>query len=198
MKRIKLGQANRVYLIAALIALVVSLSVLALGYRGISRQVKLNRVVTTSEKPVLYTTNTSGELIPLDFTETSQKVLDAVVHITSRGSQPYMKEYRELPDLFRDYFQGSPFGDYFRNQPEDQQQEGMKPIPQIGTGSGVIINEKGYIVTCNDKSRITATSVPGVFACGDVQDSHYRQAITAAGSGCAAALDAERYVESLG
>ena len=99
MKTEGLTQTHRVYLITALIALAVSLSVVALGYRGISKQVRLNRVVTTSEKPMLYTTDATGELIPLDFTETSQKVLDAVVHITSRGSQPNMREYRQLPDL---------------------------------------------------------------------------------------------------
>ncbi|MGD8199393.1 thioredoxin-disulfide reductase [Ornithinimicrobium sp. W1679] len=70
---------------------------------------------------------------------------------------------------------------------------GHDPRNELITGQ-VTLDDEGYVVV---QGRTTATDVPGVFACGDLVDHSYRQAITAAGTGCSAALDAERYLATL-
>lgn len=133
---------TRVYLFSALIALVVSLVVLVVSQKLNAKPVTLIQKEGVQGKQVLYTADKDGNITPLDFTKTTTKVLDAVVHIksiqtsTSFGNQGA----RELPDPFKEFF-----GDMFKGQSPQQ----MPSQPRIGTGSGVIINDKGYIVTNN-------------------------------------------------
>jgi thioredoxin reductase (NADPH) len=71
--------------------------------------------------------------------------------------------------------------------------------PNTGIFAGQLAMEHGYIkVNSGINGNATATSIPGIFAAGDVMDSVYKQAITSAGAGCMAALDAEKYLDNLG
>lgn len=96
---------------------------------------------------VLYTANEDGEVVPLDFTEISKQLMDAVVHISSVQEveqQQMGPDMRQLPDPFREFFRR-----YNQPQGEGGPQQRAPQRQRRGSGSGVIINSDGYIVTNN-------------------------------------------------
>jgi len=125
----------------------------------------------------------------------------------SKYMQDRAREHEKI-SLQMPYVVDEVLGDEFveglrlRNPTNDETKElpavgmflGIGHTPNTGLFEGQLtLGENGYIETVDRSSR---TSVEGVFACGDVQDSVYRQAITAAGSGCTAAIDCERWLET--
>src|SRR5438128_1977792 len=100
--------------------------------------------------------------------------------VTAGGALMNTTEVENFPG-FRDGIMGPALMDEMRAQAER-------------FGAELIADDNGYVLV---QQPSTATNLPGVFAAGDLVDHHYRQAITAAGTGCAAALDAERYIAML-
>ena len=120
----------------------------------------------------------------------------------ARANEKISVEMDTVVDDVRDVDQGVVTGIVLRNVRTNETKAlevdglfvaiGHTPNTSLAAGQ-LELDRNGYIIP----RQGAATSVPGVFACGDVQDHVYRQAITAAGSGCMAAIDAERYLESL-
>lgn len=140
------------YLISASIALAVSMGVIWVAPQvlDMGQKVTVEHVNGQHTPGAVLTVNDKNEIVPLDFTEVSAEVMDAVVHIKStQAVSARSSQMRQLPDPFRQFF----------NLPQGGQP--MAPQPKVGTGSGVIINGDGYIVTNNhviaDASDIEVT-----------------------------------------
>lgn len=120
-------------LLAAVLGSVITIVATQSFVKQQAQGVKIEHVTGLPVSQVAYTTNEKGEVVPLDFTGTAEKVTQAVVHI--RSTQEVSPDNNsQIPDAFRQFFFDSPF--------ENQ-------MPRQSTGSGVIINKDGYIVTNN-------------------------------------------------
>ncbi len=142
------------YVISAGIALLVSIiSVYSLNnlHWGGKQSIKIEHVNNTPAQSTLYGINANGNFEPLDFTQTAEKVVNAVVNIQSSvvANNAYGQNYNQLPDQFRQYFGEEFYKHFYGNPDNDNNNQKQNPNITLGTGSGVIINQNGYIVTNN-------------------------------------------------
>ncbi|WMJ73338.1 Do family serine endopeptidase [Cytophagaceae bacterium ABcell3] len=137
------------YVVSALIALSVSAATLYFGVNKIQNtsDTRTEQAFTMPTRGVAFMQNASNEIVPLDFTVVAPKVMEAVVHIKSTQTVTHQRQQQQDPfrEFFRDDFFDHFFGPRFRFENPRQQ----APQTRIGTGSGVIINQNGYIVTNN-------------------------------------------------
>ncbi|MFW6369659.1 MAG: Do family serine endopeptidase [Bacteroidota bacterium] len=110
------------------------------------KTLRIEHVNDSVARGVLYTENAEGEMVPLDFTTISERVTDAVVNIRSTETVDMtQRQQQQIPDPFREFF-GDEFFRHFGPQQGPQNQE---PRIRMGTGSGVIIDSEGHIITNN-------------------------------------------------
>ena len=147
---------KRSILPAALVAFVVAL-VTVIGFNRLQtnaqpQRIQVEHVDAAPTSKILYTKDNDGKVVPLDFTGTAAAVKDAVVHIRSTQTQARRGQSRypqqpDMNDMFERFF--GPLPDNMRPQePNRRGPDGDRPI-RMGTGSGVIISQDGYIVTNN-------------------------------------------------
>lgn len=149
--------------ISAVLGSLVTVALFLMLGIGKPHVVKVDRYIETPGVKTLYAMDQDGDMVPLNFTEISKKLMDAVVHISSIQNVQRAPGYQQLPDPFRDFFGEEFFKRYNEQQRERQESQPRQgPTPQRrGTGSGVIINSDGYIVTNNhvvdnaDEIRVT-------------------------------------------
>jgi Do/DeqQ family serine protease len=151
-KLIIMNSNQKHYLITAAIALLVSTGSLGLYHwigKDNGRNFKIEHINAPAGSKAVFTLDENGNAVNLDFRQVAAKVMSTVVHIKSTNTS-LSSGNKAMPDQFRDFFEGDPFREFFGPRfnlpsPDDR----SSPQLRVGTGSGVIINDDGYIVTNN-------------------------------------------------